>query len=97
MPPFSFSICLTFQKILGIIIIENEVKLLDICGKCLTRQFYIQMEGVISMAKTNKLFQVAARITEEEKDALVAYCDENDLSMSQVIRKAIKEFISRQD
>lgn len=49
------------------------------------------------MAKTNKLFQVAARITEEEKDALVAYCDENDLSMSQVIRKAIKEFISRQD
>ena len=24
------------------------------------------MEGVISMAKTNKLFQVAARITEED-------------------------------
>ena len=41
----------------------------------------------------NKLLQVAARITEEEKNRLVAYCDKNELNMSQVIRKAIKEYL----
>lgn len=45
------------------------------------------------MAKAGKLFQVAARITEEEKDILIQYCEDNDLTMSQVIRKAIKEYL----
>jgi hypothetical protein len=45
----------------------------------------------------NKLLQVAARITEEEKLKLVKYCEDNDLTMSQVIRKAIKEYLSGQD
>ena len=45
----------------------------------------------------NKLLQVAARITEEEKDKLIKYCEDNELNMSQVIRKAIKEYLSGQD
>ena len=45
------------------------------------------------MGKTNKLFQVAARITEEEKQKLIEYCEINELNMSQVIRKAIKEYL----
>ena len=44
----------------------------------------------------NKTFQVAARVTEEEKDELLKFCEENDFPMSQVIRKAIKEFLERQ-
>lgn len=45
---------------------------------------------------TEKLYQIAARVTGEEKDRLLKYCEDNDLSMSQVIRKAIKELISGQ-
>ena len=41
----------------------------------------------------NKLLQVAARITEEEKQRLAEYCKRNELNMSQVIRKAIKEYL----
>lgn len=44
----------------------------------------------------NKTFQVAARVTEEEKDALVKYCEDNDIPMAQVIRKAIKEYLEKQ-
>ena len=36
---------------------------------------------------------ISVRLTTEEKDKLTEYCKENDLSMSQVIRKAIKNFI----
>ena len=45
---------------------------------------------------TEKLYQVAARLTAEEKERLIQYCEDNDLSISQVIRKAIKEIISGQ-
>ena len=41
----------------------------------------------------NKLLQVAARITEEEKIKLIKYCQDNELNMSQVIRKAIKNYL----
>lgn len=41
----------------------------------------------------NKLLQVAARITEEEKIKLIKYCQDNELNMSQVIRKAIKSYL----
>ena len=42
---------------------------------------------------TNKTFQIAARVTEEEKDNLIEYCEKNELNMSQVIRKAVKEYL----
>ena len=45
------------------------------------------------MAKTTITF----RLSEEEKAELEQYADENDLSVSQIIRKAIKEFMDRQD
>ena len=44
------------------------------------------------MAK-DKLIQIASRIDEEEKQAIVKYCDENDITVSQLIRKAIKEYL----
>ena len=44
----------------------------------------------------NKTFQVAARVTEEEKNSLIKFCEENDIPMSQVIRRAIKEFLEKQ-
>lgn len=36
---------------------------------------------------------ISIRIEEEEKEALQKYANENDLSVSQVVRKAIKEFL----
>lgn len=36
---------------------------------------------------------ISIRIDEKEKELLNKYADENDLSMSQVVRKAIKEFL----
>ena len=36
---------------------------------------------------------VSVRLTSEEKEKLVEYCKENDLSISQVIRRAIREFL----
>ena len=37
---------------------------------------------------------ISVRISEEEKQLLENYCDENDFSMSQIIRKLIKEFLA---
>lgn len=54
--------------------------MLDKCGKCLYRQFYICMEE--EKMATEKLYQIAARVTGEEKDRLLRYCEDNDLSMS---------------
>ena len=45
------------------------------------------------MAKATNTSTVSFRLTEEEKKMLEQYCEENDLSMSQVIRRAIKEYI----
>lgn len=39
---------------------------------------------------------ISVRLEDSEKEALKKYADEHDLSMSQVIRKAIKELINQQ-
>lgn len=36
---------------------------------------------------------ISVRLTEEEKEALAQFAQEQDLSMSHVIRKAIKNFL----
>jgi antitoxin component of RelBE/YafQ-DinJ toxin-antitoxin module len=38
---------------------------------------------------------ISVRITAEEKEVLLQYCKDNDLSMSQVLRKAIKDIIQK--
>ena len=38
---------------------------------------------------------ISIRIPDEEKEAIMKYAKENDLSMSQVIRKAVKEFLDK--
>ena len=40
---------------------------------------------------------LSVRITKEEKEALAQYCQEHDLSMSQVLRKAIKNIITNKE
>lgn len=42
-------------------------------------------------AKKDK--SVKTSLTQEDYDKLVQYCEENDETMSQAIRKALKEFI----
>lgn len=38
---------------------------------------------------------LSIRIEDNDKEALQRYASENDLSVSQVIRKAIKEFLNK--
>ena len=47
--------------------------------------------------KTNKMASITFRLTAEEKEALVKYCQERDLSLSWVVRQAIKNIINGQD
>ena len=37
--------------------------------------------------------KITVRLEDSERDAIVKYAEENDLSMSWVIRKAIKDFL----
>lgn len=39
---------------------------------------------------------ISVRIDETEKEALQAYAEKNDLSVSQVVRRAIKDFFTAQ-
>lgn len=41
-----------------------------------------------------QLVQMSLRLSESEKEAIAKYAAEHDLSMSQVLRKAIKEFLN---
>ena len=47
-------------------------------------------------SKEQKDTRVAARISEAEKNKLDEYAAKNDLSISQVIRKALKEFLKEE-
>ncbi len=40
-------------------------------------------------------FQIAARVTEQEKKEIEKFCEERDIKVSQLIRWAIKEYIER--
>lgn len=44
------------------------------------------------MAK-DKYSTLSVRISAEEKEKLMKYCEENDVSISQVLRKAIRDLI----
>ena len=39
---------------------------------------------------------ISIRIDESEKEALQAYAEENDLTVSQIVRRAIKEYFAMQ-
>ena len=49
-------------------------------------------EGEIIFMKT-----ISVRISDEEKEAFDARCDELDLTMSQVMRKFIRDFIKEKE
>lgn len=38
--------------------------------------------------------RITIRISEDEKELLQAYCDENDVTMSFILRKIIKRFLN---
>ena len=58
--------------------------------------YHLYIFSNLNMAKEN-ISTVSVRLTIEEKTELIQYCEDNDLTMSQVIRKAIKEYLSGQD
>lgn len=46
---------------------------------------------------TEQLVKMSLRIAESEKEAIAQYAEAHDLSMSQVVRKAIKEFLIKEN
>jgi len=38
---------------------------------------------------------ITVRLSVEEKEALLKYAEEQDLTMSQVVRRALKEFLEK--
>ena len=40
---------------------------------------------------------ISVRLTEQEKEVLLKYAEQHDLSMSQVVRKALKELIKLEE
>ena len=45
------------------------------------------------MAKSLKTEQIAIRITQEEKERLEAYCEKNDITISYIVRQALRKFM----
>lgn len=43
--------------------------------------------------KENKSVQIKVRITPTEKEVLQSYCEANDISVSQCLRQALREFL----
>jgi hypothetical protein len=58
---------------------------------CPNRILYIVEGGRVMPAKKDK--SVKTSLTQEDYDSLVKFCEDRDESMSQVIRKAIKEYL----
>lgn len=50
------------------------------------------MKGVISLGK-EAMTTISVRLSQEEKDKLQSLAKEQDLSMSHLIRKAIKQYL----
>lgn len=48
------------------------------------------------MADNKNYSTLSVRVSAEEKEILMQYCKENDLSMSQVLRKALKNLIGEE-
>ena len=44
------------------------------------------------MPTKEKMSVITVRVSSQEREAIEKFCAENDLSMSQVIRKALKDF-----
>ena len=40
---------------------------------------------------------ITVRLSAEEKEALAKYAEEQDLTMSQVVRRALKEFLEKKE
>lgn len=40
---------------------------------------------------------ITIRLEESEKQAIAKYAEANDLSMSQVVRRALKEYLAKQE
>lgn len=43
------------------------------------------------------MVSISVKMEEAEKEALQKYAKENDLSVSQVVRKALREFIQKEN
>lgn len=49
------------------------------------------------MAKINEpMCSVASKIPEKDKNILIKYCEENDDTISRIIRRLIKDFIDKE-
>lgn len=48
-------------------------------------------------SKREGYYNIATRVKDEEKRLIDQFCKENDMSISQLIRKAVKEYINKEN
>lgn len=48
-------------------------------------------------SKREGYYNIATRVKEDEKKVIDQFCKENDISVSQLIRKAIREYINKEN
>lgn len=46
---------------------------------------------------TEEMTTLSLRLTKDEKEAIAQYAQDNDMSMSQVIRKAVKDLLNKEE
>ena len=68
---------------------KKFIKILGFLGKFIKNNFHISMKVGEKFMKT-----VSVQITDEEKEKFNALCKEQDLTMSYMLRKFIRDYIA---
>ena len=65
--------------------------------KIIKRNCIISWKGGFIMARRDDMTKVSFRVSIDEKNKLTKFAEENDLTISQIIRRSVKKFLDRQE
>lgn len=64
--------------------------------RIIKRNCIISWKGGFIMARREDMTKVSFRISVDEKNELMKFAEENDLTISQIIRRSVKMFLDSQ-
>lgn len=65
--------------------------------KIIKRNCIISWKGGFIMARRDDMTKVSFRVSIDEKNKLIKFAEENDLTISQIIRRSVKMFLDSQE
>ena len=65
--------------------------------KFIKRNCIISWKGGFIMARRDDMTKVSFRVSTDEKNKLTKFAEENDLTISQIIRRSVKMFLDSQE